>query len=405
MDSKIEYKPGLVSVIIPNYNHAQYVGDAIESVLAQTYQNFEIIVVDDGSTDNSRDAVAQFGDKVNYIWQQNQGLSATRNRGIREAKGEFIGVLDADDMYEPAYLDVLVNMLADNPDADGIYCGYQFVDQHNNLLPQRESRLIPTEQLREALWDGNFLVPESMLVRRQCYETVGPFDHTLRACEDWDMWLRITDIFKIIGTNHVLTRHRVLPGSMSSDPIRMFNNRIAVIKKHLGPEPDEYTPPGDKRRRVYGYAYLITAVEYLQYQDPAEAYKFLYQAALYSPTLFTQMSTFYELGCGSQAKGSRGDLMNLDLTHNAETVLGFIERLFGESELPQAFLANRAEVTAVAYYALGTLNYNANRLPQARRYLLAALKNGPANISSGQCAKTIAKSFLPARMVDWVKQY
>ena len=255
----------LVSVIIPNFNHAQYLGEAIRSVLDQEYRHFEIVVVDDGSTDNSRKVVAQFGDQVRYIWQENQGLSAARNTGITAAKGAYIGLLDADDMYEPDFLSSLVSVLEANPGADGIYCGYRFVDHLNNPLPQVEARLIPHGQLFQALLDGNFLVPESMLVRRHCYENVGLFDETLRACEDWDMWLRITSRHKIIGTSQVLTRHRILPGSMSADPIRMFNNRMAVVEKHFGPEPTNEEDLTSLKRRAYGRAYLVSAVEYLQY--------------------------------------------------------------------------------------------------------------------------------------------
>ena len=169
MSDNIGQMTGLASVIIPNYNHAQYLGDAIQSVLDQTYRNFEIIVVDDGSTDNSREVVAGFGDQVNYIWQENRGLSAARNTGIRRAKGTYIGLLDADDMYEPDFLSTLVSELETDPHAAGIYCGYRFVDHLNHPLPQIESRSIPDDRLFEALVDGNFLVPESMLRRTYCY--------------------------------------------------------------------------------------------------------------------------------------------------------------------------------------------------------------------------------------------
>ena len=108
----------LVSIIIPNYNHARYLGDAVHSVLNQDYQNFEIIVVDDGSTDNSREVARQFGEKIHYIYQENAGLSAARNTGIRVAKGSLIGVLDADDMYEPTFISTLVAVLESNPNAD-----------------------------------------------------------------------------------------------------------------------------------------------------------------------------------------------------------------------------------------------------------------------------------------------
>ena len=106
-----------VSIITPNYNHAQYVGDAIRSVLAQDYQNFEMLIIDDGSTDNSREVVAQFtDDRIKYIWQENKGLSAARNTGINIAKGELIGLLDADDIYETDFLSTLVSILTTNPE-------------------------------------------------------------------------------------------------------------------------------------------------------------------------------------------------------------------------------------------------------------------------------------------------
>ena len=149
----------LVSIIIPNYNHAQFVGDAINSVLVQDYRNIEIIVVDDGSTDDSREVIGQFGDQVKYIYQKNAGLSAARNTGIRASKGIFIGVLDADDMYEPAFINTLVGSLEANPDADGIYCGYQFVDQENNLLPQLENRPVPSDELYGYPAGWKFLCP------------------------------------------------------------------------------------------------------------------------------------------------------------------------------------------------------------------------------------------------------
>ena len=221
MQKPVEQDP-LVSIIIPNYNHAQYVGDAIWSVLTQEYRNFEIIVVDDGSTDNSRDVITQFGDKVQYIHQKNAGLSAARNTGIKASKGVLIGVLDADDMYESIFLSTLVVTLQENPDADGVYCGYQFVDHKNNLLPQIEARPVDHDKLYDALLDGNFFVPESIFLRRYVYDNVGLFDETLRACEDWDVWLRVTKKYKIVHSPNILTRHRILPGSMSTDPQRML---------------------------------------------------------------------------------------------------------------------------------------------------------------------------------------
>ena len=227
----------LVSVIIPNYNHAAYVGDAIRSVLRQDYENFEIIVVDDGSTDNSREVIAQFGSRVRAIWQSNRGLSAARNAGLKAAGGAYVGLLDADDMYELNFLSTLVPILESRRDAEAVYCGYRFVDHLNRPLPQQEARLIPSDQLYQALVEGNFLVPESMLVRRRCYENVGDFDERLSALEDFDMWLRISSRHAGIGTTELLTRHRILPSSMSTDTDRQYRNRLAVMRKHFGVAP------------------------------------------------------------------------------------------------------------------------------------------------------------------------
>ncbi len=113
-DSRERDNP-LVSIIIPNFNHGPFIADAIRCVLNQDYRSFEIIVVDDGSTDNSREVVAEFGEQVHYIWQENQGLSAARNTGIQAAKGAYIALLDADDMYEPNFLSTLMKALQEDP--------------------------------------------------------------------------------------------------------------------------------------------------------------------------------------------------------------------------------------------------------------------------------------------------
>ena len=132
----------LVSFIVPNYNHARYVRLAIDSALAQTYPHFEIIVVDDGSTDDSRAVLSEYGDRIRTIFQANTGLSGARNTGVAAARGDFIALLDADDTIAPTYLERMLGALALHPEADAVYCGFQFVDQDNQPLPQVEKRII-----------------------------------------------------------------------------------------------------------------------------------------------------------------------------------------------------------------------------------------------------------------------
>lgn len=391
----------LVSVIIPNYNHAQYVSDAIRSVLAQTYRNYEIIVVDDGSTDNSRETVAKFGDQVQYIYQKNAGLSAARNTGIKASKGELIGVLDADDMYEPGYLSTLVSALQEDLDADGIYCGYQFVDHTNILLPQVEARPVSPDKLHEALLDGNFFVPESIFLRRKVYENVGLFDETLRACEDWDVWLRATKKYKIIHSTEILTRHRVLPGSMSTDPLRMLNNRLAVLKKHVGEEPRE---GGESAaHRAYGRAYLGSCVEYLQYGDPDRAYECFQKMSNICPSLLVEIDTFYQLGCGNQPKGAMGDLKSLHVKRNSTPLLAMMTSLFIDPGTTDSVKRLRRAAYAKAFYALGMLAYNTRDFSLARRFLSSAILNDTKLMLNKQIVGMWFKSLLGPKAIDLLK--
>jgi len=392
-----------VSIIIPNYNHAQYVADAINSVLNQTYSNYEVIVVDDGSKDNSREVIGQFADKVRAIYQQNQGLSAARNTGIDAARGAYIGVLDADDMYEPEFIGTLVSSLESQPSADGIYCGYRFVDDLNNPLPQIEAREVPPENLYRALLEGNFLVPESMFVRKYCYDKVGPFDTSLRALEDFDMWLRITNQFKIIYSTRILTRHRMAPGSMSSDPTRQFQNRMSVIKKHFGPEPAPGGAWNDEQRRAYGRAYLVSAVEYLQAHNEARAFDCVYAMVNACPQLLSQMETFYELGCGDQPKGYRGEFASVNLDQNFPVALRLLEKLSSADELPE-FRNFKRIAYANAHYAFGLLAYGQGKSRQARNFLLGAIKYHPKFIFDRVLIGSLVRSLLGANLIRWLKQ-
>jgi glycosyltransferase involved in cell wall biosynthesis len=390
----------LVSIIIPNYNHGDFVAGAIQSVLVQDYQDIEIIVVDDGSTDNSHEIVAQFGDKVRYIWQENQGLSAARNTGIHASIGTFISVLDADDLYEPGYLSSMISVLQSQPDADGIFCGYQFVDENNQPLPQIEARSIPETDLYEALLDGNFLVPESMLLRRYCYENVGDFDPNLTACEDWDMWLRVSRQYNIINTRQILTRHRVLEGSMSSDPLRMLRNRLAVLDKHIGPPPKTDYSGSSLERRSYARAYLGSCVEYLQYGDHEKAFECLKNMAGFYPALLTELDTLYQLACGDQPKGSMGDFKSIDLEHNSHMLINMLNRLFDDDKLRDSLIKYYPLAYANAYFALGLLNYGARRFQIARRNLNNALKY---DLSFGTQRKFFTlwlKTFVSPQLID-----
>jgi glycosyltransferase involved in cell wall biosynthesis len=402
METAVSSELPLVSIIIPNYNHARFLGDAIRSVLAQTYRPLEIIVVDDGSTDHSGEVAAGFGDQIRYIYQTNAGLSAARNTGLRAAKGSLIGLLDADDMYEPNFLETLVAALQADPSADGVYCGYRFVDEANRPLPQIENRPIPSADLYAALLDGNFFVPESVFLRRRVYDEVGFFDESLRACEDWDVWLRAASKFRIIHAPHILTRHRVLPGSMSTDPQRMLTARLAVLKKHVGEEPASAgTSPA---HRAYGRAYLGSCVEYLQYGHPERAYHCFQKMAEICPSLLLEVDTYYQLGCGDQPKGRMGDLNSLNVKRNSIPLLGMMDRLFSARSLPPELKGLQRAARARMFYALGLLAYGTREFDLSRRFFRRAAQYNPLLLFDAALLSRWLKSMLGPRLLRLLKK-
>jgi len=401
MTAVTENENPLVSIIIPNYNHASYLGDAIRSVLHQEYRSFEVIVVDDGSTDNSREVAEQFDDKIHYIYQENAGLSAARNTGIRASKGSLVGVLDADDMYESKFLDTLVGALTSDPGADGVYCGYQFVDENNNLLPQIENRAVPSDDLYGALLDGNFFVPESIFLRKHVYEDVGFFDEALRACEDWDVWLRVTKKYRIIHSPQILTRHRVLAGSMSTDPLRMLTARLAVLKKHIGDEPS--TGGSSNAHRAYGRAYLGSCVEYLQYGDRDRAYQCFQKMANIYPELLVEVDTYYQLGCGDQPKGAMGDLASLSVKRSSAPLLEFMEKLNVDSNTNENVKRLEHASYAKAYHSLGLLAYGTREFKDARKFFFRAMMNDFQLFFNRQVVSLWLKSLLGSRLIDSLK--
>ncbi len=180
-----------VSVIIPAYNGDRYIARAIESVIAQTYTDCEIIVVDDGSQDNTSSVVENYGEKINYIYQPNQGVAVARNRGIKEAKGEFIAFLDQDDFFLPDKLALQVAVLEQQPSLGLVNSGWQIVDKEEKALAavQPWQKLPVLDLVGLLVWKPVFL--GAMLFRRSWLERSGGFDVQLEQTPDVDLVLRL----------------------------------------------------------------------------------------------------------------------------------------------------------------------------------------------------------------------
>jgi len=243
-----------VSVIIPTYNHAHFLPDAVQSVFDQTFQDFEIIVVDDGSTDNTCNVIQAYIDnRFKYIHQENQGLAASRNTGLRAAQGEFVVFLDADDILLPCKLEVQVAWMQAHEDYGLVASGWNIIDNQGMFLKAELPWLyVPQIEVRDWLFNCPAL-PHSVLVRKKWVDYVGGFDKVFRyGVEDWDLWLRLAYVgCKMAWVKEIVCGYRLSPGQLTRDAATMksfsiyaldkFFNQVGVPSHLLSLKTEAYT--------------------------------------------------------------------------------------------------------------------------------------------------------------------
>lgn len=210
----------MVSIIIPTYNSARFLSDAINSALAQTYQNIEVIVVDDGSTDDTPNIVAEYKGRIAYVSQANGGTASARNAGIDASNGQYLVFLDADDRLLPHMVERLVGILETEREAEVGCGGWYVTDSEFNRIG--ESRVDPPRgRLFEAMIrDGGYLVTGGTMLRRSIIEVAGAFDTSLPNFEDWEFWVRLAYYGRFAFVSEPLMEYRQLPTSRS----RAFSN-------------------------------------------------------------------------------------------------------------------------------------------------------------------------------------
>lgn len=180
-----------VSVIIPTYNRKDFLLEAVDSVLAQTYEDFELIVVDDGSTDDTEEVLTSNDERLIYIYQVNRGVSAARNRGIELARGEFIAFLDSDDLWLPTKLQVQIAFVDQHHEAQICYTDEVWI-RHGVRVNAKKKHAKYSGWIYPYCLPLCIISPSSVLIRRGFFEEVGTFDPQLPVCEDYDLWLRVT---------------------------------------------------------------------------------------------------------------------------------------------------------------------------------------------------------------------
>ena len=222
-----------VSVVLATYNQAHWLGETIESVRAQTYADWELVVADDGSTDDTADVLAGFArdHRIRCVAGAHAERAAARNRAIAASTGELVAFLDADDTWHPEKLARQVAALAAAPEAGACYALARFVDGSGRPLAVRKPPRALSGLLFPRLVRGNFIILASMMVRRRCLEAVGVFDATLPVfgCEDWDLWLRLARRYAVVAVDEELVRYRVHEGNTRAEQV--MASGLAVIDR------------------------------------------------------------------------------------------------------------------------------------------------------------------------------
>jgi glycosyltransferase involved in cell wall biosynthesis len=224
-----------VSVIIPTYNCAHYLEQAIESAMNQTYRDVEIIVLDDGSTDNTSEVVRKYGNNIRYIRQANAGLPAARNRAIESSAGEFLAFLDSDDWWELSKLAKQVPLLEDDPQVGLVYTDLRVVHDDGEIIPSfLASRPLATSgYVFDRLLESGFILPSTVLLRRSCLDQVGMFDESMRSHEDIELWLRVCQSWKVALINEPLTHRRQGDANMTSNDNLKTEYSVKLFEKAL----------------------------------------------------------------------------------------------------------------------------------------------------------------------------
>jgi glycosyltransferase involved in cell wall biosynthesis len=222
-----------VSIIVPTYNRAEYIGKAIDSVFSQTYKHLEIIVIDDGSTDGTGQVLKKYGDgdKVRYLYLDHVGVSEARNRGLQESSGEYIAFLDSDDVWLPVKIEKQLEVFRVNPEVGLVCSRAEVINENGEFVGEHKPELYAGSSLKDLI-THNFIVFSSVIIKKSILSKLGYFfDKKLDGAVDYDFALRFAQITEIYFLDEVLVRYRITSDAISRDSIKIYKRRISILEK------------------------------------------------------------------------------------------------------------------------------------------------------------------------------
>jgi len=287
-----------VSVIVPTHN-CSYLPNAIDSILGQTFKDYEIIVVDDGSTDNTKALLSKFNGKIKYLYQDNKGPSSARNLGIKESEGQYIGFLDADDAWLSEKLEKEVNFLDKNTDFGMVTCDAYATEARNeriivpSMAAQRRmhSGFVLKKVLRE-----NFLLMLNVLIRREVLDDIGLFDEKRLFCEDYDLWVRVAKKYKIGYVNEVLAKYRIHGSNRSIiNKEKVLNSHLEIVLNSFKDNKIRYI----EKKNILSFNYFKFAYNYFGDEEMRKAREYFMMSIANNPlaikSFFYIVITFFPI--------------------------------------------------------------------------------------------------------------
>lgn len=249
----------LVSVVIATYNMARFLPLALRSALGQSYENIEVLVIDDGSQDDTQAVMAPFRSdhRVRYVFQQNGGQASAKNHGIREARGEYVAFLDADDMWVPDKLERQMPLFLRSPAVGIVYSRFACIDEAGSELRIEDYELF-RGRVSGPLLIRNFIGFGTSVARKECFDRLGSFDESIGMGIDYDLWLRFSTQYEFDYVDRPLLRYREWPGQMSRNWRVRYLNGIAIMKNFLRDFPDAV----DRRTVNEAWAHTYTGFGY-----------------------------------------------------------------------------------------------------------------------------------------------
>jgi glycosyltransferase involved in cell wall biosynthesis len=366
-----------VSVVIPVYNRVSYLERTIASVLSQTFTEWQLIIVDDGSSEDVSQVLDRFEDEsMRLIRQENAGNAAARNKGIQQSSSKYVICLDSDDMWHPEMLAACLETMEAQSSVDVVYTQLQTIDAEGMPLGQPPGPRPHKGKMLDALLMGYSILPSSAFVRRSCFDRWGLFTPGL---DDWDLWLRwATAGCKFYLLKRPLLMYRLHDQNLNLALASRRQTHIAILDKYYA-SPDVPNWALAKKELVYANQYFKFSEKAWRAGQGSDGVNMFIKAVQYYPDYLQNIEFYYRLACAHQPRPDTGTRKNLDLDKAERTLMRCLEGLFSQPSLSPQIHEQQQSAYAFAYLGLGRLAYSVpGDKTRARHYLGTSIRAWPA---------------------------